>query len=109
MHCNAYWRRAHSRPRGVPELAGSLTAAAADGDVQAALKRRLVLSELAVLRALPGPPALEDETADLKWVRQSKRYRVWRVSHPYHPGVAVVRLICWFLRCPELRGHDPSR
>ncbi|HEV2640559.1 MAG TPA: hypothetical protein VGX23_35865 [Actinocrinis sp.] len=40
-------------------------------------------------------PKPEDETADLKWVRQSKRYRVWRVSHPYHPGTAV-RLICWF-------------
>ena len=72
-----------------------LTKAAADGDEQAALKRRLVLSELAVLRGLAGPPAVEDETAELKWVRQSKRYRVWRVSHPYHPGVAV-RLICWF-------------
>ena len=31
----------------------------------------------------------------LKWVRQSRRYRVWRVSHPYREGVAV-RLICWF-------------
>jgi len=72
-----------------------LAKAAADGDEEAALKRRLVLSELAVLRGLPGPPAPEDETAELKWVRQSRRYRVWRVSHPYHPGIAV-RLICWF-------------
>jgi hypothetical protein len=72
-----------------------LTKAAADGDEQAALKRRLVLGELAVLRGLAGPPGLEDETAELKWVRQSRRYRVWRVSHPYHPGIAV-RLICWF-------------
>lgn len=74
---------------------GQLTKSAADGDEQAALKRRLVLSELAVLRALPGPPSPEDETADLKRVRQSRRYKVWRVSHPYQPGIAV-RLICWF-------------
>jgi hypothetical protein len=50
---------------------------------------------MAVLRALTEPPGMDDETAELKWVRQSKRHRVWRVSHPYHPGVAV-RLICWF-------------
>jgi len=31
----------------------------------------------------------------LKWVRQSRRYPLWRVSHAYHPDVAV-RLICWF-------------
>jgi hypothetical protein len=72
-----------------------LTKAAADGDEQATLKRQLVLSEMAVLRALTEPPGMDDETAEFKWVRQSKRYRVWRVSHPYHPGVAV-RLICWF-------------
>jgi hypothetical protein len=31
----------------------------------------------------------------LKRVRQSRRYPVWRVSHPYHPDVAI-RVICWF-------------
>jgi hypothetical protein len=31
----------------------------------------------------------------LKRVRQSRRYPVWRVSHPYDPDVAI-RLICWF-------------
>jgi hypothetical protein len=36
-----------------------LTKAAAEGDEQAALKRRLILSEPAVLRALAGPPTLE--------------------------------------------------
>jgi hypothetical protein len=68
---------------------------AAGGDELAQLKLGLVASELAVLRALDGPPASDDETADLKRVRQSRRYKVWRVSHPYQPGVAV-RLICWF-------------
>lgn len=31
----------------------------------------------------------------LKWVRQSKRYPVWRTSHLYTAGVAV-RVICYF-------------
>ena len=37
----------------------------------------------------------ESETATLRWVRQSRRYPLWRVSHAYHPQAAV-RLICWF-------------
>ena len=28
-------------------------------------------------------------------MRQCGRYELWRVSHAYHPQVAV-RLICWF-------------
>jgi hypothetical protein len=43
----------------------------------------------------PSRPAKETETATLRWVRQSRRYPLWRVSHAYHPQVAV-RLICWF-------------
>jgi hypothetical protein len=31
----------------------------------------------------------------LRWVRQSRQYPLWRVSHAYDPEVAV-RLICWF-------------
>jgi len=31
----------------------------------------------------------------LRWVRQPRRNELWRVSHAYHPTVAV-RLICWF-------------
>jgi hypothetical protein len=82
-------------PAEFTDWLAQLTKAAIDGDQQAEFKRRLVLSELAVLRALDKPPQLEDETAELKWVRQSRHYRVWRVSHPYYPGIAV-RLICWF-------------
>ena len=37
----------------------------------------------------------EEETAGLGWVRQSRRYELWRVSHAYHSQVAV-RLIWWF-------------
>lgn len=47
------------------------------------------------LRNLAEPPTEETETAILQHVRQSRRYQLWRVSHAYHPEVAV-RLICWF-------------
>ncbi|WP_194908242.1 hypothetical protein [Catenulispora rubra] len=73
----------------------ALIAAAAEGDQLSSVKLGLVAAELAVLRALDGPPMPEEETADLKRVRQSGKYTVWRVSHPYQPGVAI-RLICWF-------------
>lgn len=45
------------------------------------------------LRMLTVPPAAE--TPDLKRVRQSKRYQVWRTAHPFDPQIAF-RLICWF-------------
>jgi hypothetical protein len=55
----------------------------------------LVAAALKHLQDLDEPPTRDTETATLKWVRQSKRYPVWRVSHPYREGLAV-RLICWF-------------
>ncbi len=73
----------------------ALAKAEADGDDLAALRRRLVAAELAVLRRLAAPPDADSQTGDLKWVRQQRRYPLWRVSHPYHPDAAV-RLICWF-------------
>ncbi|MDH3052278.1 hypothetical protein QEN42_20820 [Gordonia alkanivorans] len=57
------------------------------------LRLDLLLAELQVLADLEEPPVVESAT--LKRVRQSKRYVVWRVSHPYREGVAV-RLIVWF-------------
>ena len=47
------------------------------------------------LRNLPESPTRDSETATLRWVRQWRRYQLWRVSHAYDPEVAV-RLICWF-------------
>ena len=73
----------------------ALVAAANKGDALSTVKLGLVAAELAVLRALDHPPTPDEETADLKRVRQSGKYTVWRISHPYQPGVAV-RLICWF-------------
>jgi hypothetical protein len=55
----------------------------------------LVVRALNRLRRLTEPPTRDQETAGLRWVRQSRRYQLWRVSHAYHPQVAV-RLICWF-------------
>lgn len=48
---------------------------------------------LAQLRSLEGPPTAE--TPDLKRVRQSKDFQVWRTAHPFDPDIAF-RLICWF-------------
>ena len=36
-----------------------------------------------------------EDTAMIKHVRQSQKYQVWRVSHPYRDGIAL-RLICWY-------------
>ncbi|MBT8163446.1 MULTISPECIES: hypothetical protein [Arthrobacter] len=52
-----------------------------------------VVAEMDYLRRLTSPPT--SETPTLKTIRQAKKYEVWRVSHPYHQGIAV-RLICWF-------------
>lgn len=49
--------------------------------------------QLEVLEELTGEPV--EETAVLRRVRQSRKFPVWRVSHPFDPDVAV-RLICWF-------------
>lgn len=49
-----------------------------------------MLEELGDLAAAPT-----EETATFKRVRQSRNHVVWRISHPYIPGVAL-RLICWF-------------
>ena len=54
---------------------------------------RLLTLMLRRLRELDATPV--EETAMLKRVRQSRRYAVWRVSHPYREGIAL-RLICWF-------------
>lgn len=48
---------------------------------------------LSRLRELTEPPT--EDTATIKKVRQSGIHQVWRVSHPYIPGIAF-RLICWF-------------
>ncbi|MEU9891203.1 hypothetical protein [Sphaerisporangium sp. NPDC051011] len=68
---------------------------ACGGDQHARLVLGHVVAALDLLRRLPEAPSGESEMATLKRVRQSRRYPLWRVSHVYHPDVAV-RLICWF-------------
>jgi len=70
-------------PDGFDQYLDRLESTAAAGDRRARL----------VLQDLDGEPV--EETATLKQVRQSGRYRVWRVAHPFHAEVAV-RLIVWF-------------
>jgi hypothetical protein len=53
----------------------------------------ILLAQLSVLADLDEPPT--EDSATLKRVRQSLRYPVWRVSHPYREGIAI-RLIVWF-------------
>jgi hypothetical protein len=72
-----------------------LEASAASGDQHARATLVFVARALDQLRKLAEPPGRANETATLRWVRQSRRYPLWRVSHAYHPQVAV-RLICWF-------------
>ena len=59
-----------------------------------------LLVELRLLERLDAEPT--EDSAGLKRVRQSGRHPVWRLSHPFHPRVAV-RLIVWFP--PEQRDR----
>lgn len=65
------------------------------GDAHAQQVLILIAAALKHLQDLEEPPTRDSETATLRWVRQSRRYPLWRLSHPYRDGVAV-RLICWF-------------
>ncbi len=56
--------------------------------------RRLTNAALRFLSQLPTSPR-EDLPPTLKRVRQARRHPIWRVSHPYHPNVAI-RVLCWF-------------
>jgi hypothetical protein len=72
-----------------------LEADARAGDRHARLVLKYLVDELAVLQEREGPPGHAEQSIDLKRVQQSKRYLLWRVSHPFDEEVAV-RLICWF-------------
>jgi len=65
------------------------------GDEQANRQLDYIAAELQLLRELDIAPGRDDETAQLKRVRQRRRYEVWRVSHRFDEAVAI-RLICWF-------------
>ena len=54
---------------------------------------QVTLALLEELSQLDGEPT--EETATFKRVRQARRHRLWRISHPYEPDIAV-RILFWF-------------
>jgi hypothetical protein len=54
---------------------------------------RLTVAQIQYLQDLSAEPL--EETPTLRRVVRSSQYPLWRVSHPYEPGIAV-RLIVWF-------------
>lgn len=70
-----------------------LEAEADAGDDDARRMLDLIYAQLAILGDLASPPTGDSPT--LRRVQQSKKYQVWRLSHPFRPGVAV-RTIAWF-------------
>lgn len=63
------------------------------GAEQAIAQLARINAAFEVLENLTAEP--DQETPTLKRVRQSGRNMVWRIAHPYTPGVAI-RLIVWF-------------
>ncbi len=62
-------------------------------DTESRTRLELALALLTVLRDLEAAPG--EDSATLKRVRQCRRYPVWRLAHPFVPGVAV-RILAWF-------------
>jgi len=63
------------------------------GDSHAKTTRDLLDAHLEYLTNLESVPDSSSKT--MMQVRQSKRYPLWRLSHPYIEGIAV-RTIAWF-------------
>jgi hypothetical protein len=80
-------------PREFEAYWDRLEAKVESGDERARSELDFMLAELDVLAKLDAAPVRD--SASLKLVRQPKSYPVWRVSHPFHDGIAM-RLIVWF-------------
>lgn len=63
------------------------------GGTAAATELDLIAAQLVYLQDLDGQPF--EETLTLRRVRQSRRYPVWRLSHPFRDRYAI-RTIVWF-------------
>lgn len=63
------------------------------GLTRAQVQLDLVNAQLEYLQDLKEPPT--EDTPTLRRVRQSRKYQVWRLSHPFRDGIAI-RLIVWF-------------
>lgn len=88
---NGYMQVETSRQfkRWVEDLAGK----ASSGDQIALRAAQYVRDELGYLTGIEHEP--HEDTATLKWIRQKKKYRAWRLSHPFDMDMAI-RIICWF-------------
>jgi hypothetical protein len=83
-------------PRAFELQLERLDAKVAEGDEHSILIKELVDAQMQFLmNDVKAPPEKNEETKQLRWVRQSKKNQVWRVSHEYIPGTAV-RTIIWF-------------
>ena len=71
----------------------AIVEAAKAGKPGALARAKRLQDEFNYLRSLAAIPT--EETATLKRVRQSRKFPVWRVSHPYDAETAM-RMICWF-------------
>ena len=67
---------------------------ATGGDWSVQRKLDLIAAQIQYIEELDDEP--RDESPTLRRVRQSKRYPVWRLSHPFEPGIAA-RTIVWFM------------
>ena len=81
------------RSRQAADWISRLIARAKSGDLLALAMADYVYSELRYLQNLKDVP-LED-TATLRQIVQSRKYQLWRVSHPFDPMVAM-RTVVWF-------------
>ena len=76
-----------------PEAFGAwldrLEAEARSGDQRSRTILAYAARALDQLRNLKEAPGRDSETATLRWVRQSRRYPLWRVSHAYAPAAAA--------------------
>lgn len=72
-----------------------------EGDESQSGAERFELLVFMLKRLQDQTAAPTDDTAMIKHVVQSRKFPLWRVSHPYRAGIAL-RLICWYP--PETPG-----
>jgi hypothetical protein len=70
-----------------------LSKAVVSGNGEALERHRLADFQLELLQELDGVP--DEDSVSIKRVRQSRRFPLWRVSHPFVFGIAV-RTVVWF-------------
>ena len=72
-----------------------------EGDESALGVERSTLLAFMLKRLQDQAAAPAEDTAMIKRVRQSRKHRVWRVSHPHRDGIALRLISCQTLETPE--------